>query len=277
MKSYTGRLVCGYNYCINLIFQLMKKHYFFLLATLLLNSYSFCQNTFPSNGNVGIGTASPAVQLDVPGVVVLAGNNSNIDNRNGNLPLSFLENSGKVLIGWNRTRGAGETDLISNRGGGNVGGFAFYDHANNGEENQLMWLTGDGRLMLGLSTGNTGNNKLAVGGGIIGESVTVKLQGNWPDYVFKPHYELIPLSKVREYIDKNGHLPEVPSAAVIEKEGVNLGEMNKLLMKKVEELTLYLIQLEEQKNKKDLRQQYQINQLSQKLERLSRKIQDKQK
>lgn len=238
----------------------MKKRYLFLFANLLLSYQSFCQNTFPANGNVGIGTASPTAQLDVSGIVVLAGNNSNIDNRNGNLPLSFLENSGKVLIGWNRTRGAGETDLISNRGGGNVGGFAFYDHTNNGEENQLMWLTGDGRLMLGLSTGNTGNNKLAVGGGIIAEAVTVKLQANWPDYVFNPSYKLTSLSEVKSYIDKNGHLPEVPSASAVDKEGINLGEMNKLLMKKVEELTLYLIEMksEIQELKKQTTQQSKV-------------------
>jgi hypothetical protein len=55
-----------------------------------------------------------------------------------------------------------------------------------------MWLTGDGRLMIGLTTGNTGNNKLAVGGGVIAESVTVKLQANWPDYVFKKDYRCYP-------------------------------------------------------------------------------------
>jgi hypothetical protein len=73
----------------------------------------------------------------------------------------------------------------------------------------------------------------------------------WPDYVFKPNYELMPLNKVKAFIAQNGHLPNVPSAKEIESDGVNLGKTAKLTMEKVEELTLYLIgqqeQLDEQK------------------------------
>ncbi len=64
----------------------------------------------------------------------------------------------------------------------------------------------------------------------------------WADYVFKPSYSLMPLNKVEEYIKINGHLPNVKSAQVIESEGLGLGEINKTLMEKVEELTLYLIE-----------------------------------
>lgn len=64
----------------------------------------------------------------------------------------------------------------------------------------------------------------------------------WPDYVFKKEYELMPLKQVDNFIRTNGHLPNVPKAETIETEGLNLGEMNKLLMQKVEELTLYLIE-----------------------------------
>ncbi|HRO76463.1 MAG TPA: hypothetical protein PLP27_09980, partial [Crocinitomicaceae bacterium] len=64
----------------------------------------------------------------------------------------------------------------------------------------------------------------------------------WPDYVFKKDYELMPLKQVDDFIQTNGHLPNVPKAETIETEGLNLGEMNKLLMQKVEELTLYLIE-----------------------------------
>jgi hypothetical protein len=173
---------------------------------------------------------------------VFAGNYSNLDNRNNTFNLNFLANTGQMVLGWNRSAGAGETDFISNQGAGNTGGFAFYNHDNSNNENQLMWLTGDGRLRLGQFTTSMGTNKLAVAGGIIGESVTVKLNGYWPDYVFKPTYQLRPLTEVKEYIDQNRHLPEIPSAEEIAKEGLNLGEMNKLLMKKVEELTLYLIE-----------------------------------
>ena|SRR5690554_405488 len=71
--------------------------------------------------------------------------------------------------------------------------------------------------------------------------IKINLQ-SWPDYVFHKEYELMPLSEVETYIAKNGHLPNIPKAETIETEGLNLGEMNKLLMLKVEELTLYLIE-----------------------------------
>jgi hypothetical protein len=68
----------------------------------------------------------------------------------------------------------------------------------------------------------------------------------FPDYVFKPDYNLLPLSEVRAYIQTNGHLPNVPTAETVAIEGANLGEMTKTLVEKVEELTLYLLQQQEQ-------------------------------
>jgi hypothetical protein len=68
----------------------------------------------------------------------------------------------------------------------------------------------------------------------------------FPDYVFKPDYNLLPLSEVLAYIQTNGHLPNVPTAETVAIEGANLGEMTKTLVEKVEELTLYLLQQQEQ-------------------------------
>ncbi|MDW3192259.1 MAG: hypothetical protein R8G66_07835 [Cytophagales bacterium] len=65
---------------------------------------------------------------------------------------------------------------------------------------------------------------------------------DWPDYVFDAEYELTPLEEVEAYISKNKHLPEVPSAADVAEEGIDLGNMDKTLLKKVEELTLYIIE-----------------------------------
>ena len=67
-----------------------------------------------------------------------------------------------------------------------------------------------------------------------------------PDYVFDPNYRLMPLAELRQYIQHNRHLPNIPSAAEYEEKGaVALGELNRLLLEKVEELTLYTLQLEE--------------------------------
>ena len=72
--------------------------------------------------------------------------------------------------------------------------------------------------------------------------IIVDLSNAWPDYVFKADYSLMPLAEVDQFIKKEGHLPNIPSAAVIEEQGLNVGEMNALLMEKIEELTLYMIQ-----------------------------------
>lgn len=67
----------------------------------------------------------------------------------------------------------------------------------------------------------------------------------WPDYVFDEKYELMSLEEVRAYIKEHGHLPNVPSATNVEENGVNLGEMAKITLEKVEELTLYILQQQE--------------------------------
>jgi trimeric autotransporter adhesin len=84
--------------------------------------------------------------------------------------------------------------------------------------------------------------KLYVEKGILAEKVKVSTTANWPDYVFEKNYSLMPLKEVENYITANNHLPEVPSAEVIAKDGLDLGKMDATLLKKVEELTLYLIE-----------------------------------
>jgi hypothetical protein len=71
---------------------------------------------------------------------------------------------------------------------------------------------------------------------------------NWADYVFKDGYELMPLPKLNNYIKEHGHLPNVPSEKDVATNGIELGEMNKILLEKIEELTLYLLQQEEKIN-----------------------------
>ena len=72
--------------------------------------------------------------------------------------------------------------------------------------------------------------------------IRVNLDNSWPDYVFSDDYRLMPLNEVETFIKQNGHLPNVQPAIEIEEEGVDLGETNRVLMEKVEELTLYLIE-----------------------------------
>ncbi|MDX1407924.1 MAG: hypothetical protein R3330_07315, partial [Saprospiraceae bacterium] len=102
----------------------------------------------------------------------------------------------------------------------------------------------NGRVGIGIVP--NANYKLSVDGKIIGEEVKVQLSQNWPDYVFQEDYALPTLDEVQAHIARSGHLPGVPSAAEINaNNGFEVGEMNRILLQKVEELTLYILQQEQ--------------------------------
>jgi len=96
---------------------------------------------------------------------------------------------------------------------------------------------------VGIGTATTHGHKLAVAGSILTESVKVKAATNWPDYVFENDYDLQSLEKFEQYIITQKHLPGMPSASKIQKDGYELADMDKRLLKNIEELSLHLIQL----------------------------------
>ena len=102
-----------------------------------------------------------------------------------------------------------------------------------------------GNVSFGATTIPTGY-QYAFNGNTIASSITIRAYSKWADYVFSPQYKLLSLSEVAEYIRVNHHLQDIPTAAEVEKNGQNLGEMNEKLLKKVEELTLYLIEKDKQ-------------------------------
>lgn len=119
------------------------------------------------------------------------------------------------------------------------GSLALFD---NKKEEKTIYVTPDGNMGIGKKKPK---DKLEVNGQIHARSVKVDLK-EWADIVFEKDYELAPLSLVEAYIKEHGHLPEIPAAAVVLAEGIELGEINRLLLKKVEELTLYLIEQNKQ-------------------------------
>ncbi|MCH5718213.1 hypothetical protein [Niabella hibiscisoli] len=89
--------------------------------------------------------------------------------------------------------------------------------------------------------------RLTVAGKITGKELKIQQVSGWADYVFFPSYQLRSLAEVEAHIKEKGHLPEVPSADEIQKnEGYELGAMDATLLKKIEELTLYAIQMEKE-------------------------------
>ncbi len=106
-----------------------------------------------------------------------------------------------------------------------------------------------GKVAIGpgtVSTSGSPDHSLYVGGSIIAEEVVVKLKVNWPDYVFTQNHAVQPLTEVESFIQKEKHLPGVPSATEVAKNGVSLGAMQTVQMEKIEELYLHMIALQKQ-------------------------------
>ncbi|RFS19734.1 hypothetical protein DVR12_21795 [Chitinophaga silvatica] len=122
-----------------------------------------------------------------------------------------------------------------------------------GNPSERMRITEEGNV--GINTTDTKGYKFAVNGNAIFSRVTVKNYASWPDYVFNSDYKLPSLESVSGFIQHHKHLPDMPSAAEVDNHGIDVGEMNARLLKKVEELTLYMIELNEQN--KELRKEVQ--------------------
>lgn len=153
---------------------------------------------------------------------------------------------GKVTIIL--SEGAGNDPIISaievlgefNTSGGGSGG--YWTQAQSG--NDIYFNSGN----VGIGTTAIANYKLAVDGNL--RSREVRVDGdNWADYVFLNDYKLPSLEEVEQHILENGHLMNIPSAEEVETNGIALGEMNKLLLEKIEELTLYVIEIKKEVNK----------------------------
>lgn len=205
-----------------------------------------------------------SVMLSVSSVQVFA------DVSNG---MPTATNDQRVDYGWGGAGGgnlemyssgdssAAKGDLRFIYGGGDFGGVRFikYDPAVEAKwtlqtkiDKDGNWLIGDGAVC--------SDCKLSVKGKIQAEEIVVNT--TWADYVFKPNYALRPLAEVEAYIKENQHLPGVDSAATIEANGLNFGRSSVQMMEKIEELTLYMIDLKKQNDKL----QQQINLLVQKNE-----------
>jgi hypothetical protein len=135
----------------------------------------------------------------------------------------------------------------------NHGGFGIYD---SNAAAIRFFINSAGNV--GIGTG-TPAEKLSVKGKIRAQEIKVEA-ANWPDYVFAKDYQLPSLTETENHIKEKGHLPGIPSAEEVKANGVELGEMNAKLLKKIEELTLYLIEIKKENEK----QQKQIEDLQSK-------------
>ncbi len=207
------------------------------------------------NGNVGIGTTSTNAKLHV----------------NGDIRVGLLNNT--------NNNNAAYGNRIHFSGGGDWGKWdsdnsdplwmARFNAAENRSE--LRVNLGDDssyedKFVVGYTQGNHwrsaltvgANGHVAIGTGSVPAGYTVAIKGkvkaqgvvvdptNWADYVFEPDYKLRSLKEVKSYIESNGHLPDVPSTKEVEQTGVDVSEMQSTLLRKIEELTLYVLKQQEE-------------------------------
>ncbi len=156
--------------------------------------------------------------------------------------------------------------------GTNSARMGFFTYAGTGVSSlrEYMSITDDGNIYMGqnITDFNKGAGyKLRVQGKIIAEELRVQLTGTWPDYVFAKDYKLPSLESLEQYIANNQHLPNVPAAAEVEKSGIAIGEMQTKMMEKIEELTLYILEM----NKKNEGMATKMELMQKEIERLKKK------
>jgi len=202
------------------------------------------------SGSVGIGTTNPSARLYVAGNIK-AETSMTFTNGSGMEP-DIATNS--LFLG--DVEGNDVTTYITAFGEDETAASVIKidDAQMYFNTNQTTQLYIEDNYGVGVGTTNIPQNyRLAVAGKIISEEVKVKLQTDWPDYVFAEDYSLPTLQQVENHIKEVGHLENIPSAKDVAENGIHLGEMNAKLLQKIEELTLYTIQqqqeLEAQKQK----------------------------
>lgn len=210
-----------------------------------------------SNGNVGIGTATPQNKLEVAS---LNGDGIRIGKigDTGNMNVSYDSIASQYNLDF-----SGYRDVAQDQIGARISAIRLNNYA---DGNALVQKTGlsFSTNPTGIEVGNTGlveqmrilpngnigigtkfpKNKLDVNGTIRATEVKVVSVDSFADYVFEKNYNLAKLSEVNDYIRANGHLPNIPSASEVKENGMSLVEMQVKLLQKVEELTMYAIEQE---------------------------------
>ena len=166
------------------------------------------------NGYVGVGASDPEVRLHVDG-------GTDVGNASG----------GYIQLGIQSGLNIGiDNNEIQAR--------------NNGVVSRLIINNGGGAVQVGSAVTPSGYS-FSVNGKAICEELKIQASSNWPDYVFKNDYSLKSFDELRQYINTQKHLPNIPDATTVANDGIEVGDMQKRMMEKIEELTLYVLQLED--------------------------------
>ncbi|WP_257668270.1 hypothetical protein [Parapedobacter tibetensis] len=268
------------------------KYMLSMLLPLALTSVCLAQtptNKFPDSGSVGIGTTSPYLNsvysvLDITGKTVSNGGYIRFATSDGSgtarifnthQRLLFDLQSANMYFQW-RNSDSKELYRVNSDGSAKWSGneSSYTEVASNASGPFMRQYSNNGTTVSWLIRGYASNGIQAqfhlggieVNGRVRAKEVKVET-ANWPDYVFHEDYALPTLPELEAYIKRHGRLPGIPSAQEAETEGIDLGEMNRKLLEKVEQLTLYLLAQEKQLKANDEREREQ-NQRMEQLEKL---------
>ncbi len=210
------------------------------------SSYGLVLREYNSNdyGNIEVTSDGLGFGYNTPGYNLLI-------KPNGNVGIGTLGSDGAKLsikAGWGdwmqfqSNSNTGYWGIHNNSGQMD---FQIYYHNIAGQNIWPFSIRQDGTLQtgaIGINTSKLDGYQLAVNGGILCESIAVQQDVPNSDYVFESDYNLRSIKEIEEFVKENKHLPEVPSAQKFKENGYKLGEMDDILLRKVEELTLYLIE-----------------------------------
>jgi hypothetical protein len=143
---------------------------------------------------------------------------------------------------WNSITKSGDAGIVYGTGSQPFGSNANFGFVIAPWHSGMTGLRIDKDGNVGVATNDTKGYRFAVNGDAMFTKIKVKQYGNWPDYVFQNDYKLPSLAEVEEYINRHKHLPGMPSATDINNDGLDVWEGQAALLRKIEELTLYMIQ-----------------------------------